>query len=197
MNTIGARHEVRTRSVPAWSFALPVLVVLVATATAAGIVIANSSSKTPWVGSGHAVVGSKAPSFTSWDLNGNRVSLSDTKGRPVLLSFWATWCTACQQELPALQRIRDTYKAAGFTVLAVDYRETNATRMKQYLAGLNVNLETVIDPQGSIAAAYAVDIGLPVNVWLDRSHVVNRITTGAVPDATLESAASQVVGPAT
>jgi cytochrome c biogenesis protein CcmG/thiol:disulfide interchange protein DsbE len=182
------------RSVPAWSLALPVAVVVLATSAAAGFVILNASPKTPTVAKGYAAVGGRAPDFSSWDLSGHRVSLSDFRGKPVLLTFWATWCTACQDELPALQRIHDTHRASGFTVLAVDYRETDTARMTQFLAGLRVHLQGVIDPQGSIAAAYGVDIGLPVNVWLDRNLVVARIMTGAVPDATLQDAAAQLAG---
>jgi cytochrome c biogenesis protein CcmG, thiol:disulfide interchange protein DsbE len=182
------------RSVPAWSLALPVAVVLLATTAAVGFVILNASPKMPTVAKGFAAVGARAPDFSSWDLNGHRVSLSDFRGKPVLLTFWATWCTACHDELPALQRIADTYKGNGLTVLAVDYRETDDARMTQYLASLGVHLEGVIDPQGSIASAYGVDIGLPVNVWLDRNMAVSLIITGAVPDTTLRSAAMRLVG---
>jgi peroxiredoxin len=179
-----------------WSLALPVLVVLIATATAIGIVLSNQSPRTPMVGPGKARVGEKAPSFQSWDLSGNKMSLGDFQGRPLLLTFWATSCTACREEFPALQRIRDTYQSTGFSILAVDYRETNTGQMRQYLAQLHVNFEGVIDPQGTIAWAYGVDIGLPVNVWLDRNQIVSQVMIGERPEAVLADAAAQVAGPA-
>ncbi len=181
-----------TRTVPLWSLALPVIVVLIATAFAAGLILLNSSPKTPWVGAGSAKVGQKAPAFQTWDLSGNKVSLGDFKGRPVLLTFWATSCSACQDEFPALQRIRDQYHLSGLTVLAVDYRETNTSQMSQFLARLHVSFEAVIDPQATIAGAYGVDIGLPVNVWLDRSQVVSQVMVGEKPAAALAAAAAQV-----
>jgi len=141
-----------------------------------------------WVASGHAIVGGTSPNFTTQDLGGKKVSLSDFGGRPVLLSFWATWCTVCRDELPALQRLQDRYRAGGFEVLLVNYRETSNDRLRQYLSGLQVNLEAVVDPDGTIAAAYGVDIGLPVNVLTDRSGKVARILVGEVPTATIESA---------
>jgi peroxiredoxin len=140
-------------------------------------------------------VGETAPAFTSWDLSGKKVSLAEFKGRPVLITFWATWCTACQQELPTVQRIRDQYQSTGFSVLALDYRETNTARMSQFLAGLHVNLEAVIDPDGTIASAYGVDIGLPISVLLDRKGTVVQIWIGAVTSAELETAVGEVVGP--
>jgi thiol-disulfide isomerase/thioredoxin len=141
-------------------------------------------------------VGGTAPLFTSWDLSGKKVSLADFGGHPVLITFWATWCTACQEELPAVQRIRDRYQSAGLSVLAVNYRETNNARMSEYLDGLDVDLEAVIDPDGTIASAYGVDIGLPISVLLDRKGTVIQIMIGEVPSAALEAAVGQVAGAA-
>jgi thiol-disulfide isomerase/thioredoxin len=182
--------------VPAWALALPVLVVLAATAAGVAIVIADRSSNPVWVASGHASVGAPAPNFTSYDLQGKKVSLSDFSSRPVLLTFWATWCTVCKDELPALQALEQRYASSGFAVLAVNYRETNNERMRQYLAGINVTLQSVIDPAASIAGAYGVDVGLPVNVLLDKAGHVARIMVGEQPIATIESAVAQVVAPA-
>ena len=175
-----------------WSLALPILVVVVAVAVASVLVLSNSGTKTASVDPGVAQVGKKAPGFTSWDLGGRKVSLDEFKGKPVLLTFWATWCTACQEELPALQQIDERYRSSGLTVLAVDYRETDTARMSQFLAGLHVNMESVVDPQGAVAGAFGVDLGLPVNVWLDRSHVVSRVMVGAQPASTLDAAAAQL-----
>jgi len=183
-----------SRSVPTWSLALPVLVVIVAVAAASTVVLLNSGTKTAAVDPGVAQVGKRAPGFASWDLSGKRVTLAQFEGRPVLLTFWATWCTACQDELPALQKISDQYRSSGFTLLAVDYRETDTARMSQFLAGLHVNMEAVIDPRGAIANAFNVDLGLPVNVWLDRNHVVTQVMVGAQPAATLAAAAAQLAG---
>jgi peroxiredoxin len=193
----GGAHEPSPpkRPVPKWALALPLLVVVATTATAVAMITLGRPAKTASVSGGNARVGATAPAFTSWDLSGNKVSLSDFKGRPVLLTFWATWCTACQEELPALQRIRDRYQPAGFTVLAINYKETSGARMSQYLAGLHVDLEAVIDPEGTIASAYGVDIGLPISVVLDRKGKVTQIIVGLVPSAVLETAVSRVAGP--
>ena len=146
-------------------------------------------------GSCHAQpsVGGTSPNFTTQDLGGKKVSLSDFGGRPVLLSFWATWCTVCRDELPALQRLQDQNRSSGLAVLLVNYRETSTDRMRQYLSGLQVNLEAVVDPDGAIAAAYGVDVGLPVNVLSDRAGKVARILVGEVPIATIDSAVQQAV----
>jgi thiol-disulfide isomerase/thioredoxin len=160
------------------------------------MVVASRPTSSVWVASGHAIVGGTSPNFTTHDIGGNKVSLSDFGGRPVLLSFWATWCTVCHDELPALQRLEDQYRSGGFKVLLVNYRETSSERMRQYLSGLDVNLEAVVDPDGTIASAYGVDVGLPVNVLSDRSGKVARILIGEVPIASIETAVKQAVTPA-
>jgi thiol-disulfide isomerase/thioredoxin len=180
------------RRVPAWALALPVLVVLIATVAGVAMVLADRSSNTVWVAPGHATVGAPAPNFTSYDLGGKKVSLSDFASRPVLLTFWATWCTVCKDELPALQSLEQRYASSGLAVLAVNYRETDNVRMRQYLAGINVTLPSVIDPGASIAAAYGVDIGLPVNVLVDKSGRVARIMVGETSMTSIAAALQQV-----
>jgi peroxiredoxin len=181
------------RAVPVWALALPVLVVLLAVSAGVAMVVASRPSSGVWVASGHAIVGGTSPNFTTQDLSGKKVSLSDFGGRPVLLSFWATWCTVCRDELPALQLLQDQNRSSGFAVLLVNYRETSNDRMRQYVSDLKVNLQSVVDPDGAIAAAYGVDVGLPVNVLSDRAGKVVRILIGEVPIATIESAVQQAV----
>jgi thiol-disulfide isomerase/thioredoxin len=156
------------------------------------MVIADRYSSSVWVAAGHARVGAAAPNFTSVDLQGKKVGLSDFGSRPVLLTFWATWCTVCKDELPALQSLEQRYSAGGFKVLAVNYRETSNDRMRQYLAGINVTLQSAIDPAAAIASAYGVDVGLPVNVLIDSSGTVARIIVGEVPISSIESAVNQL-----
>lgn len=198
MNTAARANALKPdgRRVPAWALLLPVLVVVIAMSAGIAMVVAGRSSNTVWVAAGHARVGGTTPDFSSWDLNGKQVSLSALGRRPVLLTFWATWCTVCRDELPALQRLQDQYQSGGFTVLAVNYRESSSDRMRQYLSGLGVSLQTVIDPEGAIGAAYGVDVGLPVNVLSDRSGTVAQIMIGEVPIAAIDDAVRQAVGPA-
>ncbi len=181
------------RRVPVWALALPVLVVLVVTAAGIAEVLAGRNGETVRVGPGHARLGGVAPDFTSWDLDGKKVGLADFRGRTVLLSFWATWCTACRDEMPALQALRDRYTPDGFSVLAVNYRETSTDSMRRYLAGINVDLRALLDPDGAIAYAYGVDIGLPVNVFIDTKGKVVGILVGETPGPALQQAIEQAL----
>src|SRR5581483_4760209 len=111
----------------------------------------------------------------------------------VLLSFWATWCTVCRDEMPALQALRDRYTPQGFSVLAVNYRETRTDSMRNYLAGIDVDLRAVLDPDGAIAFAYGVDIGLPVNVLIDTKGTVVGMLVGETPAPALQQAIEQAM----
>ena len=107
--------------------------------------------------SGGAKVGQPAPNFTLTDLSGKQVSLSDFKGRPVLINFFATWCTPCRQEMPDLQALYDAQKDKGLVVLAVNLtNQDSAKDVAQYVKDLKLTFPTVLDTSGSVASSYRV-----------------------------------------
>jgi thiol-disulfide isomerase/thioredoxin len=63
--------------------------------------------------------GEPAPDLTLKDLNGNDVSLSDFKGKVVLVNFWATWCDPCRAEIPWLIELQHKYADKGFVILGI------------------------------------------------------------------------------
>jgi cytochrome c biogenesis protein CcmG/thiol:disulfide interchange protein DsbE len=135
---------------------------------------------------GHATVGKPAPDFTTQTLEGNPVRLSQYRGKPVLLNFWATWCAPCQDEMPLIQRASDIYKGQGLVVLAVNYQQTSTSSMKAFLHKVDARFPAVFDPAGQIAGAYGVNVGLPVSVFIDRSGTVSFIQLGQMSDAVLQ-----------
>jgi cytochrome c biogenesis protein CcmG, thiol:disulfide interchange protein DsbE len=142
---------------------------------------------------GLAKVGAPAPGFTTRTLDGTVVRLSQYRGKPVLLNFWATWCGPCQDEMPLIQRASDIYGGRGLTVLAVDYQQTNTTSMKAFLRKVDVHFPAVYDPAGQIAAEYGVNVGLPVSVFIDRSGAVSFIQLGQMSNAILQQHLQSIV----
>jgi peroxiredoxin len=76
----------------------------------------------------------KAPDFTVLDYDGNEVKLSDYKGKPVVLNFWATWCFYCKEEMPDFNSAYAKYPDVEFLMInATDgYQETMETAKKYY-----------------------------------------------------------------
>jgi peroxiredoxin len=78
--------------------------------------------------------------FTFQDLQGKSVSLSDYKGKVVLLDFWATWCPPCRKEIPGFVDLYNTYKSRGFVVIGVSMDDTEDTPdVKRYAAQLKID----------------------------------------------------------
>ena len=67
--------------------------------------------------------GKAAPDFIAHDLSGKEVRLSTLKGKGIVLNFWGTWCTPCQEEMPALEQMSKEMAAQGIVVLAVNNGE--------------------------------------------------------------------------
>jgi cytochrome c biogenesis protein CcmG, thiol:disulfide interchange protein DsbE len=150
-----------------------------------GLTLAACGQGTPAASAGPGVlaVGSPAIDFKAATLDGATVQLSAFRGHAVLINFWATWCAACRSEMPAIQRAWDRYQARGLEVVAIDYRETDRDAMRRFLAAAGVRYGSALDPDGVIAQAYGVSLGLPVSVFVDRGGRVALIQTGPMaPD---------------
>src|SRR5438876_2478739 len=126
---------------------------------------------------GPVQVGKPAPGFTLTDIDGHRVSLSDLEGKPVLITFWATWCVPCRDELPL---IRDEYLAhrlEGLRVVAIDYGNESPDTIRSFWTSLKLQPAPVLDPDGQAAKAYGVNVplstGLPVRVLVARDGTVS------------------------
>lgn len=89
--------------------------------------------------------------FELKNLKGERVRLSDFKGKVVLVNFWATWCAPCKQELPHLNRMYQTYQNQGFEVLAISTDSPQTMSQVGRLAR-RWTFKTLLDPEGKVVA---------------------------------------------
>lgn len=69
----------------------------------------------------HTRKNQQAPAFTAIDTRGKTISLSEYHGKYVILSFWASWCSPCIEEIPALKRIRDSYSEDRLEIISITY----------------------------------------------------------------------------
>lgn len=111
-----------------------------------------------------------APDFSLTGLDGSALTLSDLRGRPVLINFWASWCPPCRQELPALQAAYDTYgDEIGF--LAVNVKEP-ANTVTAFATEMGLTIPIVLDPEGQISNETYQVRGIPTTIFVDARGVV-------------------------
>lgn len=130
-------------------------------------------------------VGQLAPDFTLTDLNGNRTSLSDFRGKRVFINFWATWCPPCREEMPAIELFHQEYKDRDVVVIGVDLYESEED-VRQYVQDGGYSWIFVIDTTGEVTRDYRVT-GIPTSFFLDRDGVIRAVTTGAMTKKDMEA----------
>ena len=122
-----------------------------------------------------------APDFSLADASGKQVKLSDTKGKVVLLNFWATWCGGCQTEIPWFIDLNNRYKGAGLNVIGVALDDDGYKSVTPYVKEKKVNYTIVVGPQ-SLAKQYAVE-AMPVTLLIDREGKIAATHVGLITKA--------------
>ncbi|HXH20562.1 MAG TPA: TlpA disulfide reductase family protein [Dehalococcoidia bacterium] len=155
---------------------------------------ADASVRTPAV-SGYEVglrPGNLAPDFEFSDFEGRRQRLSDYRGRPVALNFWASWCGPCKAEMPALEAAVRRYEARGLAVIGMNNGESLKTAQR-FLNEVKVELSAFgYDPQQAVVRRYAID-GMPTTYFIDANGVITRVVTGTLNERILQSAIEEAI----
>lgn len=132
-----------------------------------------------------ARAGHEAPNFVLPDYEGQAIRLDEFRGKVVFLNFWATWCTACEAEMPDMQRLARQY-GDELVVLAVNRGESSG-RAQDWSdkRGLQ-NLVFVVDQRESVARAYKLGSGMPQSFFIDKNGIITRAIPGGQSFATME-----------
>jgi len=100
----------------------------------------------------------------------NVLSLTDFKGKAVVINFWASWCEPCKEEAPLLERTWKQVQGKNVVFLGIDFQESNSNAIN-FLQSYNITYPAVLDAHGSVANKYAVT-SLPVTIFIDRNGIV-------------------------
>lgn len=133
-----------------------------------------------------ALVGQPAPDFELKNLAGETIRLSDFKGRPVLVNFWATWCAPCRAEAPELQRAAVEYKDK-LVIIGVNMT-TNDTpaQVPAFVEEYGLTFPIVLDETGEVSQTYQV-IGLPTSIFIDQAGLIKDVRLGPINQAYIEA----------
>lgn len=121
--------------------------------------------------------GNYAPDFTLTNVsNGNKVTLSSYSGRPVVLVFWAVWCSYCEQEIPALNAVYEKYKAQGLVILAINTGDKES-KVSKYRSSHNMSYPVLLDPKKKASSRYRVS-GIPAHYFINADGQIMSIGSG-------------------
>jgi thiol-disulfide isomerase/thioredoxin len=131
-------------------------------------------------------VGDVAPDFTLPKLDGGTMSLHDTRGKVVLIDFWATWCGPCKAAIPHVQKLYEKHKSKGFVVLGVDVWEREGKDVvKKFRDDYGLTYDILLDTDGTVPDLYQVR-GIPSAWLLDRNGIIVWSKLGFGPGGEVE-----------
>jgi len=133
---------------------------------------------------GGAVERVPAPDFTLKLFDGGDFRLSDHKGNPVVITFFASWCPACGIGVFNLERVYKKYAAGKVLFVGVAVQDTEA-KAKKYVTKHGITYPTGLDGDGTIKGAYGV-VGHPFTFFVDRKGFITYIHPGPVTEALLD-----------
>ena len=143
--------------------------VLLAVALALYVTTPRNSATSPRQAPNEAATAVRVPDLSFYDAAGRPRRLADWRGKVVLLNVWATWCTPCRKEMPALERLQQKLGGSDFEVVALSIDRGGAADVRRFYEEIGIRSLTVyVDPE-SQATAKLKTLGVPTTLLLDRA----------------------------
>ncbi|NIM95586.1 MAG: redoxin domain-containing protein [Anaerolineales bacterium] len=138
--------------------------------------------------------GFSATDFTLELLGGGQITLSDLRGKGVVINLWASWCPPCRAEMPAIQQVYEDYKERGLEVLAVnttfqDSEQATASFIKEF----DLTFPIPLDRSGTVSRQYQLR-ALPSTYFVDREGIIRKVIIGGpMSETTIQAAVEEVL----
>ena len=123
--------------------------------------------------------GFQAPDFSLETSSGETLSLTDYEGQPVLVFFWASWCSVCKRTMPGLQSVYEDYAPMGFTILAVNttYQDTLANAIN-YFNTQGYSFPMLLDKSGNTSQTYQLN-AVPLSILVNPDGEIYDVIIGS------------------
>lgn len=166
-------------------FIVPIFILLISCDN--GTAQAESRSKVKKDNKSNSKNAILAPDFTLADLSGDKVSLSDLKGKVVLLNFWGTWCGPCKREIPDFVSLSKKHKKNGLEIIGVTLSSGSPKKIQDFSEKWNINYTLLTDINGnetqSVTARYGQATsqpitGIPTTFIIDRDGYIRQRYVG-------------------
>tara|TARA_Y100001968_G_C19220300_1_gene649382 strand:+ start:239 stop:826 length:588 start_codon:yes stop_codon:yes gene_type:complete len=128
-----------------------------------------------------------APDFTLADLEGNKISLNQLKGKVILLNFWGTWCGPCRKEIPDFIKLVDKYKDDGLEIVGITLTSGPPKNIDAFAKNWGINYTLLTDIEGNetqvVTSIYGRAIGrpitgIPTTFLIDRDGIIRKKYVG-------------------
>jgi peroxiredoxin len=114
--------------------------------------------------------------FALKSLNGNQFTLAQFRGKPLMLTFWATWCGTCTDEVPVIEKF-SAGKRDQVTVVTVAIDGEKESRIKRFVDRKKITLPVLLDVKEAIARSYGVTM-IPTTLFIDRDGFIIGMVRG-------------------
>ena len=153
-----------------------------------------SSSPAESTAAASSLRGKPAPPFTLIDLAGKKVSLSDFKGKPLVLNFWGTYCAPCKLEMPWLEEFSKKYASDGFEVVGITYdSEVGKETISKDTHKLGVTYPILLSDSKAEKDYLSDSEVLPMSFYVDRSGKIVEVTAGLGDKDQLEAMVKETI----
>lgn len=124
-------------------------------------------------------VGNRAPDFALQTLDGEKIALSDFRGKRVILNIWATWCPPCRAEMPDMQKFYEQYKNERVEIVAVNLTrsERQPEHVARFIQEYGITFTVVLDEKGEVSRQYEAQ-AIPTSYLIDSRGIIRKKMIG-------------------
>ena len=142
-----------------------------------------------------ARLGRPAPEFKLKTVAGPEVNISELRGRPVIVNFWASWCPPCRKEMPLLIAAYQKYRDARLEVIAINLSDQERAKdIREFVAEFAMPFPVALDEKGKVWNRYGL-IALPTTVFVGPDGLVRLVNSGPITEEILHRDLAAILSP--